>query len=587
MDRVESLIRSDVVPLVVFDGAELPSKRVTERARAEKRASAVASGRELLAMGRRSDAHSAFAVGVDVTPEMQHDLMVVSRSRDPGDARRQECALQALRERGVSFLVAPYEADAQLAFLCRKGIVDAVITEDSDTLPYCCNKVLFKLEPDGSATLVERTPNEGFFAKRTNSSGTADAINLAGFRDSMFLDMCILAGCDYCPSLPKVGIKAAWRLIRDRRSLSAALSQLRVSGAMLSQPEYAESARRAKATFCFQRVWDPCRNAVVPLCSLEEARAMFDLAISEEEVASLEYLGAMHSPAVGAAIASGRIHPQTLELYPGEALEEPSLSVPEGSAVEEDGCASVLSRAEASTVGTVVEYTVLRPSKHAPAQSHSSHPRADSRGLVQRTLKVVVEPRARPKIQLPKPSQTPTPRDTPKTLVVGNATSEHFRPDSVASTVSLPTLPSRRPLLHRPNTAPLTTKPAPLEVRQAVPLSSFAYDSSPPSLKDLLATPAAVGRIPSDDLLNSGSKSSSKFDYAATSTRKHLEFSEREPPPVDPVNALAAFARPSERVSRPFSRPRGHSPVKRPAPSPPSSAKRVRMSPDWGGEAEK
>ena len=49
--------------------------------------------------------------------------------------------MQALRKAGVQLIVAPYEADAQLAFLSRTGAVDVVITEDSDCLPYGCKKV--------------------------------------------------------------------------------------------------------------------------------------------------------------------------------------------------------------------------------------------------------------------------------------------------------------------------------------------------------------------------------------------------------------------------------------------------------------
>jgi len=41
----------------------------------------------------------------------------------------------------VRYLVAPYEADAQLAYLSMKGIVDVVISEDSDTIPYGCRRV--------------------------------------------------------------------------------------------------------------------------------------------------------------------------------------------------------------------------------------------------------------------------------------------------------------------------------------------------------------------------------------------------------------------------------------------------------------
>jgi 5'-3' exonuclease len=42
---------------------------------------------------------------------------------------------------GVKYIVAPYESDAQLAYLTHNGYIDLVITEDSDLLVYGCNKV--------------------------------------------------------------------------------------------------------------------------------------------------------------------------------------------------------------------------------------------------------------------------------------------------------------------------------------------------------------------------------------------------------------------------------------------------------------
>ena len=50
---------------------------------------------------------------------------------------------------GIDFLVAPFEADPQLAYLgsldTAKGGVAAVITEDSDLVAYGCPRTLFKL----------------------------------------------------------------------------------------------------------------------------------------------------------------------------------------------------------------------------------------------------------------------------------------------------------------------------------------------------------------------------------------------------------------------------------------------------------
>lgn len=45
------------------------------------------------------------------------------------------------RKLDVDCIVAPYEADAQLAFLNISGIADYVITEDSDLMLFGCKKV--------------------------------------------------------------------------------------------------------------------------------------------------------------------------------------------------------------------------------------------------------------------------------------------------------------------------------------------------------------------------------------------------------------------------------------------------------------
>lgn len=48
---------------------------------------------------------------------------------------------QECRSAGVEYIVAPYEADSQLAYLSKEGIVDLIVTEDSDLLVFGCKKV--------------------------------------------------------------------------------------------------------------------------------------------------------------------------------------------------------------------------------------------------------------------------------------------------------------------------------------------------------------------------------------------------------------------------------------------------------------
>ncbi len=86
---------------------------------------------ELLRQGDEESAMKKYGESIDITPQIAHTLIKV---------------LQALN---VEYYVAPYEADAQLAYLWFKKVVDVVATEDSDLLAFGVEKVFFKMDPEG------------------------------------------------------------------------------------------------------------------------------------------------------------------------------------------------------------------------------------------------------------------------------------------------------------------------------------------------------------------------------------------------------------------------------------------------------
>jgi exonuclease-1 len=90
----------------------------------------------LEAQGQPGEAYEHYKKCVDITPQMAYQL------------------IKALRAEGVPYIVAPYEADAQMAYLEREGIVDGIVTEDSDLVVFGCKNLLFKLGPDGSCVQV-------------------------------------------------------------------------------------------------------------------------------------------------------------------------------------------------------------------------------------------------------------------------------------------------------------------------------------------------------------------------------------------------------------------------------------------------
>ena len=81
-----------------------------------------------------------FTQSLDISPRMALELIV------------------ALKREGIEFVVAPYEADAQIAHLARQsrenGGVDVVFTEDSDLVAYGCERVCFKLDKFGACKEV-------------------------------------------------------------------------------------------------------------------------------------------------------------------------------------------------------------------------------------------------------------------------------------------------------------------------------------------------------------------------------------------------------------------------------------------------
>ena len=101
---IELMRQHGVTPVLVFDGAPPPMKARLNEERRAQRAAQRAKAEALLAQGKRAEAVSAMSKAVGVRPHMTQQL------------------IERCRARGVEFIVAPYEADAQLAYLVALGL---------------------------------------------------------------------------------------------------------------------------------------------------------------------------------------------------------------------------------------------------------------------------------------------------------------------------------------------------------------------------------------------------------------------------------------------------------------------------------
>lgn len=195
--------------------------------------------------GKHSEASKYLRRCVDITHEMALELIKICRAMN------------------VDCIVAPYEADAQLAYLNKIGIADYVVTEDSDLTLFGCKNILFKLDLTGACVLIES--DKFHLAMNCN----ADKFTMDKFRL-----MCVLSGCDYTDSLPGIGLMKAckfvsmteetdlWRLL-DKIPAYLNMRHLTVTD------EYKENVLKALATFLHMIVYDPRHRKQVRLNEID------------------------------------------------------------------------------------------------------------------------------------------------------------------------------------------------------------------------------------------------------------------------------------------------------------------------------
>ncbi|KAJ4763776.1 Exonuclease 1 [Rhynchospora pubera] len=235
MHRVNMLRHHGIKPILVFDGGLLPMKADQETKRARSRNENLEKAKEHDAAGNSTAAFECYQKAVDISPSIAYEL------------------IQVLKNEKVDYIVAPYEADAQMAFLSINKLVDAVITEDSDLIPFGCCRIIFKMDKFGQGV--------DYQSSRLPKNRELD---FSGFTHQMLLEMCILSGCDYLPSLPGMGVKRAHALIQKLKSYEKVIKHVRYSGVSVP-PLYEENFRRAIWAFQHQRVYDPTKQNIVHL----------------------------------------------------------------------------------------------------------------------------------------------------------------------------------------------------------------------------------------------------------------------------------------------------------------------------------
>lgn len=274
MRRVKMMQHFGVTPYLVFDGDHLPSKANEESHRRKRRQESRAAGMELLKAGKPGLAHKDLQKSVDITPEMARTL------------------IDELKKLGLPYIVAPYEADAQMVYLERQGLVTGIVSEDSDLLVFGAKRLLTKLDDYGQCIEINR---RDFAACRD--------LHMADWTDAQFRHMAIFRGCDYLSGLKDLGLKTAYRMLRKYKTPEKVLSRILLEGKIRVPPNFLEAFKQAELTFLYQRVYCPEIQGQTFLTPIPE----------HLKVEDMPFIGAAVEPLIAQAIAVGDLNPMTKE----------------------------------------------------------------------------------------------------------------------------------------------------------------------------------------------------------------------------------------------------------------------------------
>ncbi|XP_014507693.1 exonuclease 1 isoform X1 [Vigna radiata var. radiata] len=285
MHRVNLLRFYKITPVVVFDGGNAPCKAATEEERNRKRRANRELAMTKLKEGNVAAASELFQRAVNITPVMAHKL------------------IQTLKSEKIEFVVAPYEADAQLAYMSHIGVenggVAAVITEDSDLIAYGCPDIIFKMDRNGNG---ERIELEKVFSAEFGRP------SFRSFNMELFTGMCVLAGCDFLPSVPGIGIARAHALVSKYRNLDRILSVLKLEKGDQMPEDYAKTFQEAVAVFQYARIYDTNAKELKHMKPLPQN-------FIESHDGNLDFLGPEIPSSIVKAIAEGNLNPSTKKAF--------------------------------------------------------------------------------------------------------------------------------------------------------------------------------------------------------------------------------------------------------------------------------
>ena len=199
--RLSGYLSNGIIPICVFDGKPPDAKKGTIQSRNKGVKDSLSRIEELKNMEQTEDIKKQIA-----SLEKKSIRMTWQHGED---------LKKLLTLMGIKWYQADGEAEAGCVWLVKNGHADTVMTEDMDTLPL------------GAPTLVRRRVHKGQKPDEITIFYLDKILEGLELTMEQFVDMCLLCGTDYTPSIPRVGSRTAHTHIKNNGNLLNTLEALR------------------------------------------------------------------------------------------------------------------------------------------------------------------------------------------------------------------------------------------------------------------------------------------------------------------------------------------------------------------------
>lgn len=200
------LIKIGATPIFVFDGHYIAEKSKTQEKRKADKQKMIDDAENMKLSILQVDE-------LERTPAMITELRKKMQNLGHLGTSDKELIQGILSAIGIPVLIAKGEGEQLCAMLCIEGKVDAVYSRDTDLVAFGC-------------PLTINEPSGYIFNQQTGQSEESlqctvfkPILSTLGLEYSTFVDLCIMAGCDFNDNIPHLGVGKAYDVLKQCKSI--------------------------------------------------------------------------------------------------------------------------------------------------------------------------------------------------------------------------------------------------------------------------------------------------------------------------------------------------------------------------------